>query len=189
VPPDESDARLRERLVAGDGDALAEVYDRWSGLIHTLAMRITDDAAAAEDITQDVFVGLWQRPEAYDPERGTLRTWLCMLARSRALDWTRRREARARYHAVAGATAAAAPAFADIDEAVIWHTETKVVREAVQALPDLQRQAVHLAYYRGHTYRQVALALNIPEGTAKSRLRLALANIAERLAAEGILER
>ena len=77
----------------------------------------------------------------------------------------------------------------NIDDAVIWHTETKVVREAVQALPDLQRQAVHLAYYRGHTYRQVALELNIPEGTAKSRLRLALANIADRLAAEGILER
>ncbi|MFD0743938.1 putative protein N(5)-glutamine methyltransferase [Phytohabitans flavus] len=149
MPPDEGDARLRERLVAGDGDALAEVYDRWSGLIHTLALRITDDAAAAEDITQDVFVRLWQRPEAYDPERGALRTWLCMLARSRALDWTRRREARARYHAVAGASAAAAIVSADIGESVIWHTETKVVREAVQALPDLQRQAVQLAYYRG----------------------------------------
>ncbi|MFC0527416.1 RNA polymerase sigma factor [Phytohabitans kaempferiae] len=187
MPADDSDVRLRERLVAGDGDALAEAYDRWSGLIHTLALRITDDAAAAEDITQDVFVGLWQRPEAYDPERGALRTWLCMLARSRALDWTRRRETRARYHAAAGA--AAASSYADIDDLVIWHTETKVVREAVRALPDLQRQAVHLAYYRGHTYRQVARALNIPEGTAKSRLRLALASIADRLAAEGILER
>ncbi|GAA4707972.1 sigma-70 family RNA polymerase sigma factor [Phytohabitans rumicis] len=189
MPPDETDVRLRERLVAGDDDALAEAYDRWANLIHVLAARITDDAAAAEDITQDVFVRLWQAPEAYDPERGALRTWLCMLARSRALDWTRRREARARYHAVATATGAVVPDQPDVDDAVIWRTETKVVREAVQALPDLQREAVQLAYYHGHTYRQVARELNIPEGTAKSRLRLALSNIADRLAAEGILER
>lgn len=183
---DETDVRLHERLVGGDDDALAEAYDKWSALVYSLAVRITEDHAAAEDVTQDVFVRLWERPEAYDPGRGALRTWLCLLARSRALDWTRRREARARYHAAAAAAAVEQP---EIDEAVTWQTEAKIVREAVQALPEPQRQAVLLAYYHGHTYRQVAHELRIPEGTAKSRLRLALASLAERLAAEGILER
>jgi RNA polymerase sigma-70 factor (ECF subfamily) len=185
VRPDCDDARLRDRLIAGDDDALAETYDRWSALIHTVAARITDDHAAADDLTQEVFLHLWQSAQAYDPARGTLRAWLCMLARSRALDWIRRREARTRYHAAAPAVGDAG----DVDDAVIWRTETKVVREAVQALPEAQRSAVLLAYYRGHTYRQVARELNIPEGTAKARLRVALAAIANRLYAEGIAER
>ena len=179
------DTGIRERLIAGDDDALAEVYDRWSSLVHTIAARITEDHAAADDLTQEVFVRLWESPRAFDPDRGTLRAWLCMLARSRALDWTRRREVRSRYHA-------AAPAHVDhahVDDAVIWRAETKVVREAVQALPEPQREAVLLAYYQGHTYREVATELQIPEGTAKSRLRLALSTIADRLYAEGIVER
>jgi RNA polymerase sigma-70 factor (ECF subfamily) len=85
--------------------------------------------------------------------------------------------------------AAAAPVPAEVDDGVVWQTETKVVREAVAALPDRQREVVLLAYYRARTYRQVARDLGIPEGTAKSRLKAALAEIADHLAAEGILER
>jgi RNA polymerase sigma-70 factor (ECF subfamily) len=187
VPSDESDVWLRERLVAGDEDALAEAYDRWSGLIHSLAARITDDQTAAEDITQDVFVHLWQRPDAYDPSRGGLRSWLCVLTRGRALDWLRRRTSLARRHAAAAALADNTSP--DIDEALVWETEAKVVREAVRSLPEPQRVAVQLAYYGGRTYREVARELAIPEGTAKSRLRVALASLADRLAAEEILER
>jgi RNA polymerase sigma factor (sigma-70 family) len=186
VPAQGTDARLRERLVAGDDTALAEAYDRWATLVRTVAARITNDHAAADDVTQDVFVRLWERPLAYDPARGALRAWLCMLARSRALDLVRRRQVQARYHA---ATAPDGIDLSDVDDGLIWRTETKVVREAVQALPDPQRAAVLLAYYEGHTYREVARRLNIPEGTAKSRLRVALATLADRLDAEGILER
>jgi RNA polymerase sigma factor (sigma-70 family) len=185
--PEETDARLRERLIAGDDDALAEAYDRWASLVHTLATRITYDPAAAEDITQDVFLRLWQEPDRYQPDRGSLRSWLCMLARSRALDWVRRRDARARYQ-LAAATRTAAVAQPDIDDGLMWRTEAKIVREAVQGLPADQRDAVQLAYYQGHTYRQVAALLKIPEGTAKSRLRGALAAIADRLTAAGIAD-
>jgi len=182
VPADQTDVRLRDRLLAGDDDALAEAYDRWAALVHTLASRITTDHGAAQDVTQDVFVHLWEHPDRYDPRRGALRSWLCVLARARALDWVRRRGARARRHA-------AAPVPAEVDDGVVWQTETKVVREAVAALPDRQREVVLLAYYRARTYRQVARDLGIPEGTAKSRLKAALAEIADHLAAEGILER
>jgi RNA polymerase sigma factor (sigma-70 family) len=187
VRPDETDVRLHERILAGDDDALAEAYDRWSPLVHTLAVRITDDHGAAEEVTQDVFVQLWERPQTYDPARGALRSWLCMLARSRALDWMRRRRARIRYHASAAALMDG-PAD-DVDEAVAWETAAKAVREAVRALPEPQREAVLLAYYHGRTYREVARELEIPEGTAKSRLRVALATLANRLTAEGIVER
>ena len=180
------DVQLYERLVAGDDDALAEAYDRWSALIHSLAMRITADHAAAEDVTQDVFVHLWQHPGRYDPHRGALRSWLCLLARSRALDWPRRRRARDRYHAAAAVTAATP---AEVDDGIVWQAEAKAVREAVAALPDRQREAVLLAYYQGRTYREVARDLGIPEGTAKSRLKTALSGLADYLAAEGILER
>jgi RNA polymerase sigma-70 factor (ECF subfamily) len=186
VPATPGDARLHERLVAGDDDALAEAYDNWSALVYSLAVRLTADHAAAQDITQDVFVRLWERPEVYDPARGTLRTWLCMTARSRAVDWIRRREARARYQAAA---ADQPHDYAPVDETVVWQTEAKAVREAVQALPATQREALMLAYYHGHTYREVATRLAIPEGTAKSRLRAALHSLADHLAAEGILER
>jgi RNA polymerase sigma-70 factor (ECF subfamily) len=187
VPEDRADdVRLRERLVAGDDDALAEAYDRWSTLVHSLAMRITADHAAAQDVTQDVFVHLWQHPDRYDPHRGALRGWLCLLARSRAIDWLRRCRAQDRRHTAA---AAIAPPPAEVDDGIIWQTEAKVIREAVAALPDPQREAVLLAYYRGRSYREVARDLGIPEGTAKWRLKAALSRVADCLAAEGILDR
>jgi RNA polymerase sigma-70 factor (ECF subfamily) len=185
--PEEADARLRERLIDGDDDALAEAYDRWSGLVHNLAARITCEPAAAEDITQEVFLHLWLRPDSFEPARGSLRSWLCVLARSRALDWVRRRAARARYQlAAANRGAVAQP---ELDDALIWQSETTTVRDAVRLLPADQRDAIELAYYQGYTYREVAAKLGIPEGTAKSRLRLALAAIANRLVAEGIADR
>jgi RNA polymerase sigma factor (sigma-70 family) len=110
----------------GGRDALAEAYDRWATLIHSLAMRITADRAAAEDVTQDVFVHLWQYPDRYDPQRGALRTWLCLLARSRAVDWVRRRRAQDHCHAAA---AAIAPPPAEVDDGIVWQAEAKVVRE------------------------------------------------------------
>jgi RNA polymerase sigma factor (sigma-70 family) len=181
----EADASLHERLVAGDDDALAEAYDRWSGLVYALAVDITGDRAAAEDVTQDVFGHLWELPEAYDPHRGSLGSWLCLVARSRALDWTSRRTPE-RHHAAAVATV---DEQADIDETVTWRAEATVVREAVRALPAPQREAVLLAFYGGHSYREVANQLSIPVGTANSGLRQGLTALAERLATEGIIDR
>ena len=180
-----SDVQLHERLRAGDDDALAEVYDRCSPLVYAVAVRITGNRTAAEVLTQDVFVRLWERPEAYRPERGSLLSWLCMAARSRALDWTRRDRV-----GTQGQADVSAEQGAWVDEARGWpEPEVGAVRAVIRALPEPQREAVLLAYYSGCTYREVAGRLGIPEGAARSHLRAALARIADSLAAGGITER
>ncbi|WP_232050708.1 RNA polymerase sigma factor [Actinoplanes sp. OR16] len=180
--PDADDVRIRDGLIAGSEESLAEVYDRYSPLVYGLALQTTRDRGAAEDITQEVFVDLWQRPERFDPCRAPLGGWLSMIARRRGIDWVRRR--RAHLHALAF-VADGEPEHR-VEEAVLVSATHTQVRRAVADLPATHRQAVLLAYYDGLTYREVAVALNIPEGTAKWRLRNALHRIGERLTAEGI---
>jgi RNA polymerase sigma-70 factor (ECF subfamily) len=172
----------RERLVAGDSVALAEIYDQYASFVYGLALRVIGDARAAEDVSQDVFVGLWERPAVFDPERGSLRTWLGTLAHRRAVDYVRREEARRRRAERDAARAVSAP---DVDELATALVAAERVRAALDRLPAEQRRAIELAYFGGRTYRQVAEVLGIPEGTAKSRLRLGLRRIAEALEAEG----
>ena len=180
-PPDEI---LVRRIAAGDETALARIYDQFSATVFGVARRVLGDAAAADDVVQEVFVTLWERPHLFDGTRGTLPGWLGMLAQRRAVDRMRREEAwRRRSHLVAAQPPLGAP---DIDEAVtrLWLGER--VRDAVNDLPDEQRACVHLAYFEGKTYVEVAAILGIPEGTAKSRMRLALRKLTDSLTAEGI---
>ena len=88
---DENDVRIRDSLIAGSERALAEVYDAYGPVVYGVALHLTRDQGAAEDIAQDVFVDLWRRPERFDPQRAPLRGWLCMIARRRGIDWARRR--------------------------------------------------------------------------------------------------
>ncbi len=167
---------LAHRLRAGDESALADAYRQFSSFVFGLALRVIGDRGAAEDITQDVFVGLWTQPDRFDPTRGSLRAYLGTLTHRRAVDLIRREEARRRREARTSQDTPIGPAVDDV--ALVGHT-AEVIRTAVASLPEPQRRAVELAYFEGHTYRQVAAVLDIPEGTAKSRLRLALARIAE----------
>jgi RNA polymerase sigma factor (sigma-70 family) len=179
--PVASDVRLREGLLAGSEESLAELYDTYAPVVFGMALQMTRDRGAAEDITQEVFVDLWRRPERFDPHRAPLRGWLCMIARRRGVDWVRRHRTQVNAELVAERE----PEHR-VEDAVLASTTHKQVRRAVAALPATHRQAVLLAYYDGLTYREVALALNIPEGTAKWRLRNALHRIGERLTAEGL---
>jgi RNA polymerase sigma-70 factor (ECF subfamily) len=172
---------LVERLAGGDESALADLYDRYGGFVYSLAVRTVADRQAAEDITQEVFVGLWEHPERIELGRGTLRGYLGTLTHRRAVDVVRREEARRRRE---GRVAMEGGEVPDTEEAVIRSETTAKVHRALSFLPEPQRRALELAYFRGLTYRQVADALGIPEGTAKSRLRLALARIAESLRPE-----
>ena len=173
---------LVERLAGGDETALAELYDRYAGFVYGLAVRTLLDRPTAEDITQEVFVFLWEHPERIDPGRGTLRGFLATLTHRRAVDAVRQEEARRRRETrVARRDGGDMP---DVDAAMIRSETTGRVRTALEVLPEPQRQALELAYFDGYTYRQVANVLGIPEGTAKSRLRLALTRIAENLGSE-----
>jgi len=96
VRPSGWERDVRDRIIAGDDTALTEVYDQFASFVYGLALRVIGDPRAAEDVSQDVFVGIWQRPEAFDPKRGSLRTWLGTLTHRRAVDYVRREEARRR---------------------------------------------------------------------------------------------
>jgi RNA polymerase sigma factor (sigma-70 family) len=182
IRPSQWEAEVRARLAAGDDAALGEVYDQFSSFVHGLALRVIGDPRAAEDVTQDVFVAIWEKPTAFEPGRGSLRTWLATLAHRRAVDYVRREEARRRRAQREANRPSATP---DVEEMALALVTAERVRTALDTLPDEQRQAIDLAYFGGRTYRQVAEDLGIPEGTAKSRLRLGLRRVAESLEAEG----
>jgi RNA polymerase sigma factor (sigma-70 family) len=174
---------VRTRLVARDPAALTEVYDQFGSYVFGLAARVIGDRRAAEDVTQDVFLSVWERPEVFDPERGRLRTFVGTLAHRRAIDYVRREEARRRRSARDAASALTVP---DVDEMAMAIVTAEQVRAEVERLPADQREAIELAYFGGRTYRQVAEELGIPEGTAKSRMRLGLRRVADALAAQGL---
>ena len=173
----------RERLIAGDEAALGECYDQFASFVYGLILRVVRDPKAAEDITQDVFLCLWEKPAIFDPEKGALRTWLGTLAHRRAVDHVRREEARRRRDEAVLSRVSRTP---DVEEMALALVTAERVREALAELPPEQREAVELAYFEGRTYREVAVVMGIPEGTAKSRLRLALRRIASTLEAEDL---
>ncbi|MGW1997264.1 sigma-70 family RNA polymerase sigma factor [Embleya sp. NPDC001921] len=168
---------LHDRLVQGDESALAEVYDCFVGLVHSVAMRVSGNRTAAEDIVQEVFVHLWERPYAFRPERGSLRGWLCLLAHRRAVDWVRAEQSRERRVEHACRTGDGAWV-ASAEDSVLAADEADRVRSALARLPAVQREAIELAYYAEITYREVALRLGVPEGTVKSRMRVGLRQLA-----------
>jgi RNA polymerase sigma-70 factor, ECF subfamily len=168
---DSGDVVLVARLAAGDEEALAEVWQRHGPLVFGLARRLTGNASTAEDVTQEVFVTLWRQPERFDAHRGSLRAYLGVHAQRRAIDAMRRdgrrTEREHRQHRLQAAAETTPGDSAECSEL------SAVVRNAIKKLPVEQREAVELAYFGGLTHREVATTLGIPEGTAKSRLRLA----------------
>jgi len=171
---DSLDSVLMTRVVAGDEEALAELWLRHGPLVFGQARKLSGSTALAEDIAQEVFVSLWSHPERFDAERGSLRSYLAVHARRRAIDMLRqdsRRDNREkRHHALYERR--------DVDpngtEAMGERAELSgTIQAAIDRLPREQRDAVRLAYFGGLTHCEVAISLGIPEGTAKSRLRLA----------------
>jgi RNA polymerase sigma-70 factor (ECF subfamily) len=153
-------------------DALAEVYRRHAGAVFGLARRVLSDATAAEEIVQEIFLRLWNDPARFDPERGSLRSFLLAQTHGRAVDLLRSDSSRRNREA--REARAAATAGYDIEHEVWDLAVADRVKQAIAVLPDDERQAIELAYFGGHTYREVAAQLGAPEGTVKSRIRVGL---------------
>ena len=166
------DAALVVAITNGREAALAEVYQRHGPSVTALAKRLLSDSALAEDVTQEVFVHLWRNAERFDPSRGRLRTMLLTQTHGKAVDVIRARNARDRREEKAELNAPSATT--EVDAEIMALTEAETVQRALAQLPPEERQAIELAYFGGNTYRQVAVLLDQPEGTVKSRIRLGL---------------
>lgn len=179
-----ADARLAQRLAERDQSALREAISAYGGIVHGVARRVVSEASLAEEVAQDTFLALWRRPGAYDPERGSLQSFLAGVARNKAIDLVRREESLRRTRDALMLEAEASSFDTDSDEQSYAVEEREHLRTALQNLSPLQREAIVLAYFGGRTYREVAAELGIPEGTAKTRLRDGLIKLREVLHAE-----
>ncbi len=183
---DASDAQLVTSIGRYSEVALAEVYRRHGGAVYGLARRVLDNAVEAEDVTQEVFLRLWNAPDRFDPTRGSLRSYLLAQSHARAVDVIRSQNSRrARESSDAMKTARAGY---DMQNEAWDLTLAHQVSEALATLPDDERRAIELAYFEGRTYVQVAEILNQPEGTVKSRIRNGMRRMRRILVESGVTE-
>lgn len=177
---------LAARLAAGDEQALHAAYRAYAPAVYGLALRIVANDAIAQDVTQDVFVRLWERPEGFDPARGSLRAYLLAMTHSRAVERVRAEESLRRRHDAAEQRVRSEPGPPPPDERVVVDAVASAVRRALASLPDAQRVPIELAYYQGLSYRQVAEVLDQPEGTVKYRIRGGMQKLRAALRAAGV---
>ena len=179
-----SDAVLVVAISRFRQDALAEAYRRHAGAVFALARRLLVDATLAEEVVQEVFLRLWDRPDRYDPERGSLRSYLLAQTHGRSVDLLRsevsRRRREERDHR------RTAESGYDLEREVVDLALGEKVQEALDTLPAGERAAIALAYFGGHTYREVAELLGQPEGTVKSRIRSGLQRLRSELVGAGL---
>lgn len=169
-----SDAELVARAAAGQADSMGELFDRHAGRMKSLALRILRLGDEAEDVVQEVFVQAWQQAHRFDAQRGNVLAWLSIMTRSRSLDRWRRRATR-RESAVSEAHELEAPRPAD-NMAEGW-----AARTALGDLPEEQRQLLELAYWEGLSQSEIATRLGLPLGTVKTRMRIGLKTLREKL--------
>lgn len=170
---DSSDAKLIDRVAAGDSAALGELYDRFGRMAYALAYRMTGDAMAAEDVVQEAYLGVWRNAVKFDSSRGTVRAWLMTSVRHRCIDVLRgpRRKSTLDESIDDSFDLKSGD---DVWESVLQHLQAQDVRRALDGLPEDQRTTINLAYFGGLTHAQIAAQMRVPLGTVKGRLRLAL---------------
>jgi RNA polymerase sigma factor (sigma-70 family) len=175
-----SDEALVALVARGDEDALGELYDRVGRIAYGLAMRVLRDDRLAEDAVQEGFLAVWRSAAGFRAERAKASTWILTLVHRRAVDLVRREERR-RAEPLGEETLAAAPSPEETDEAAWLRFERERVQAALGQLPDMQREALELAYYGGFSQSELAERLGVPLGTIKSRMFAGLARLRELL--------
>ncbi|MFE6175503.1 sigma-70 family RNA polymerase sigma factor [Streptomyces sp. NPDC056464] len=170
---------LERGLVTGDEASLAAVYRRWSPLVHTLAWRALGDAKEAEDVTQQVFLGVWRGRRGYRPERGTIAGWIAGITRRKIADALSARTRRS--DLVASAGTRLSPADADSDRFAEAALDRILVRDALAGLPAAQQRVLRLTFYEDLTQTQIAERTGWPLGTVKSHARRGLHRLHHRL--------
>jgi RNA polymerase sigma factor (sigma-70 family) len=184
VRAEATDEELVDRIEQGDESALHEVVTQHGGRVLAVAVRTLRDAARAEEVVQDTFLALWTQPGAFDPYRGTLRSFLLGIAHHKAVDAVRKQAARDR---ATGRLLEADERLAETTTTLGPSDAAPDVLAALKTLSPRLKETMFLAFYMGLTYREVAVELGIPEGTAKSRIRFALEHLRTELSEPGSL--
>ena len=153
---------------SGDESAMATLYDRYSSIVYSVALRVLGDTGAAEDVLQEVFMQLWRNPRVFDSSRGNLGAWLRVIARNRAIDALRKRRPETD---IADVVVSVEPNLAEDAERA---RAMEKVRGALGNMPPAQRSALEMAYFEGLTHTEIAVKTGEPLGTVKTRIRAGL---------------
>ncbi len=179
------DEELMQRLHHRDQRAFEAIFDRYGDLVYSTALRVLRDAQLAEDVSQEIFVRLWRKPQSYVAERGRFLTWLISVTRNRAVDEVRSRGRRQRHETASPEEQERElPASDSIDPALNAQLaeQARIVRAALAELPPEQREIIELAYFGGLTQQEISDRLDQPLGTVKTRIRLGMQKLRAALA-------
>jgi RNA polymerase sigma-70 factor, ECF subfamily len=172
-----SDLALVTAIRSGGQDAMAALYDRYSSIVYSVALRVLQDTGAAEDVLQEIFMQLWRNPGAFDANRGNMAAWLAVISRHRAIDALRRRRPE---NNIEDLVVSVEPDLAGNAD----RTRTmERVRGALETMPSTQRSALEMAYFEGLTHVEIADKTGEPLGTIKTRIRAGLLSLRKVLAA------
>lgn len=177
------DVSLVTRVAAGDAQALEALYDRYNRVVYSFAIRMLADVSSAEELTQEVFLRLWRQGGSYQQGRGAFLTWLLSITHNMAIDEIRRRKRRPLIQdGDRDNTLYMVPDLKTDVEGEAWLSSLQtLVRDALTEIPEPQRRAIELAYFQGLTQREIAERLGEPLGTIKTRMRLGLLKMRDRL--------
>jgi RNA polymerase sigma-70 factor (ECF subfamily) len=173
----DQDVQLLDRVRRGDEQAMATLYDRFSRVVYSVSLRVLRDPAAAEDVLQDVFLGIWRKPESFVSARGSLGGWLAVVARNRSIDALRRRRPSEQVEEVYLASPV------NLADEAERNTMMQRARAIILRLPLEQRKTLEMAYFDGLTHSEIAEITGDPLGTVKTRIRSALIALRKELEA------
>jgi RNA polymerase sigma-70 factor, ECF subfamily len=168
APNNMEEATLIERIRSGDEDAMADMYDRYSGIVYGIALRVLGSTTAAEDVLQEVFLQLWRNPQAFDSNRGRLAPWLAVISRNRAIDHLRKRQPEEDIEDLPISTGV------NLEDEAAQRQAVAKIRAVLSQLPQEQRRALEMAFFEGMTHTEIAARTEEPLGTIKTRIRAGL---------------